>query len=106
MLSGVGGRRRAQVELLLVLFMQLLFIRLPVQLGRLERVRMRFRVRFLAGVARVQVVERTVRGMLPKNRIGRQMARKLRVLAGPDHPHVAQSPEPTDLGLKRAEAEA
>lgn len=54
----------------------------------------------------VQVVERAVRGMLPKNRIGRQMGRKLRVLAGPDHPHVAQSPEPTDLGLTRAQAEA
>ena len=34
-----------------------------------------------------------VRGMLPKNRLGRQMLKKLRVYAGSEHPHVAQSPE-------------
>lgn len=37
-------------------------------------------------------VRRTVRGMLPKNRLGRQMIRKLKVYAGPDHPHAAQQP--------------
>jgi large subunit ribosomal protein L13 len=34
-----------------------------------------------------------VRGMLPKNRLGRNMVKKLKVYAGPEHPHVAQRPE-------------
>jgi large subunit ribosomal protein L13 len=37
-------------------------------------------------------VEKAVKGMLPKNRLGRAMARKLHVVAGPDHPHAAQQP--------------
>jgi large subunit ribosomal protein L13 len=37
-------------------------------------------------------VEKAVRGMLPKNRLGRAMGRKLHVVAGPDHPHQAQQP--------------
>jgi large subunit ribosomal protein L13 len=37
-------------------------------------------------------VEKAVRGMLPKNRLGRAMSRKLHVVAGPDHPHRAQQP--------------
>jgi large subunit ribosomal protein L13 len=41
-----------------------------------------------------QVVETAVRGMLPKNSIGRASLRKLKVYAGPDHPHVAQQPKP------------
>jgi large subunit ribosomal protein L13 len=41
-----------------------------------------------------KAVEKAVRGMLPKNKLGRQMARKLRVYAGPDHPHEAQQPKP------------
>lgn len=41
-----------------------------------------------------QVVERAVRGMLPHNRLGRQLIRKLKVYAGPDHPHEAQQPRP------------
>jgi large subunit ribosomal protein L13 len=41
-----------------------------------------------------QVVEKAVTGMLPKTRLGRQMARKLKVYAGPDHPHAAQQPQP------------
>jgi large subunit ribosomal protein L13 len=44
------------------------------------------------------VVERAVRGMLPKNRLGRAMLRKLNVYEGPDHPHRAQSPIPLKLG--------
>ncbi|MFO7547304.1 MAG: 50S ribosomal protein L13 [Acidimicrobiia bacterium] len=40
------------------------------------------------------ILERAVRGMLPKNRLGRHMARKLKVYAGPDHPHAAQQPQP------------
>ena len=41
-----------------------------------------------------QVVEQAVKGMLPKGPLGRQMARKLKVYAGPEHPHAAQSPQP------------
>ncbi len=44
-----------------------------------------------------EAVRRTVRGMLPKNRLGRQMLRKLKVYAGPLHPHEAQQPQPLDI---------
>ncbi len=44
-----------------------------------------------------RAVEFAVRGMLPKNRLGRKMTKKLKVYAGPDHPHKAQRPEPLDL---------
>lgn len=47
------------------------------------------------------VIERAVRGMLPKNRLGRRMIRKLKVYPGPDHPHRAQSPEALDFGLRK-----
>ncbi len=50
------------------------------------------------------VVERAVRGMLPKNRLGRKMARKLKVYAGPDHPHAAQQPEPLELSIRKVES--
>lgn len=39
-----------------------------------------------------QVVEAAVKGMLPKNKLGRQMGTKLKVYAGTDHPHAAQQP--------------
>lgn len=45
-----------------------------------------------------RVVEKAIRGMLPKNRLGRQMAGKLRVYGGPEHPHVAQNPIPLRPG--------
>ena len=38
-----------------------------------------------------------VRGMLPKNRLGRRMIKKLKIYAGPQHPHQAQSPEAIEL---------
>ena len=38
--------------------------------------------------------EKAIKGMLPKNRLGQQMAAKLKVYAGPEHPHAAQSPTP------------
>ncbi len=38
-----------------------------------------------------------VRGMLPKNRLGRKMIKKLKVYAGPDHPHSAQQPQPLEF---------
>ena len=41
-----------------------------------------------------EVVRRAVRGMLPRNRLGEQMSRKLHVYAGGEHPHAAQKPEP------------
>jgi large subunit ribosomal protein L13 len=40
-----------------------------------------------------RVIEEAVRGMLPKNSLGRKLFRKLKVYAGPDHPHAAQKPE-------------
>jgi large subunit ribosomal protein L13 len=43
-------------------------------------------------------VEKAIRGMLPKNRLGRQMIKKLHVVAGPEHPHQAQKPVPYTLG--------
>ena len=44
-----------------------------------------------------KVLMQAVKGMLPKNSLGRQMLRKLRVFAGPDHTHQAQMPEALDL---------
>lgn len=41
-----------------------------------------------------ELVERAVRGMLPKNSVGRSAIKKLKVYAGPDHPHAAQQPRP------------
>jgi len=41
-----------------------------------------------------EVIRRAVKGMLPRNRLGVQMLRKLKVYAGPEHPHQAQKPEP------------
>lgn len=43
------------------------------------------------------VVEKAIKGMLPHTKLGRKMAKKLRVYAGPDHPHHAQKPEPLEL---------
>jgi large subunit ribosomal protein L13 len=44
-----------------------------------------------------RAIEKAVKGMLPANRLGRAMIKKLRVYAGPDHPHGAQSPRVLDL---------
>ncbi|MDZ7779355.1 MAG: 50S ribosomal protein L13 [Gemmatimonadota bacterium] len=44
-----------------------------------------------------RVIELAVKGMLPKNALGRDMRRKLKVYAGADHPHQGQQPEPLDL---------
>jgi len=40
-----------------------------------------------------RIVEWAIKGMLPKTKLGKKMARKLKVYAGPDHPHEAQQPE-------------
>lgn len=45
-----------------------------------------------------RAVEKAVRGMLPKNSLGRAMLKKLKVYAGPDHPHAAQKPVPYEIG--------
>ena len=45
----------------------------------------------------VEMVERAVKGMLPHNRLGRQMGKKLFVYAGSEHPHMAQKPEVMEI---------
>ena len=52
------------------------------------------------------VVRDAIRGMLPKNRLGRQMATKLKVYRGAEHPHAAQAPTPLDLPAARRQASA
>lgn len=47
-----------------------------------------------------RVIETAVRGMLPKNKLGRAMFRKLKVYAGPTHPHQAQQPKPLAIEEK------
>ena len=49
-----------------------------------------------------EIVRQSIRGMLPKNRLGRQQLSKLQVYAGPSHPHEAQKPIP--LEIKHAQA--
>jgi large subunit ribosomal protein L13 len=44
-----------------------------------------------------RVIELAVKGMLPKNKLGRAMLKKLKVYAGPDHPHQAQQPKPLEV---------
>jgi large subunit ribosomal protein L13 len=44
-----------------------------------------------------EVLRAAVKGMLPKNRLARQQINKLKIYAGPDHPHQAQAPEPLKL---------
>ena len=44
-----------------------------------------------------KAIERAVWGMLPKNRLGRQMLKKLKVYAGPEHPHKAQKAQPFEI---------
>ncbi len=44
-----------------------------------------------------EMIRMAVKGMLPKNSLGRQMLRKLKIYAGPKHPHEAQNPTPLEL---------
>ena len=44
-----------------------------------------------------RAIEKAVWGMLPKNRLGRQMLKKLKVYTGPNHPHTAQKPQPLPI---------
>ena len=47
-------------------------------------------------------IRRSVRGMLPKGPLGRQQIKKLKVYAGPDHPHAAQQPTPLEIAGAKA----
>jgi large subunit ribosomal protein L13 len=47
-----------------------------------------------------ELLRRAVKGMLPKNRLGRKVFKKLKVYAGPDHPHEAQQPEQIQVSYK------
>ena len=51
----------------------------------------------LRGRRPTRLIELAVRGMLPKNRLGRKQLKKLKIYAGTDHPHAAQQPQPLDL---------
>ena len=44
-----------------------------------------------------EVIRKAVKGMLPRNRLGRAQLLKLKVYAGPEHPHAAQSPQPLEV---------
>ena len=44
-----------------------------------------------------EIIRLAVKGMLPRTRLGRQQLRKLKVYAGPDHPHAAQQPAPMEV---------
>jgi large subunit ribosomal protein L13 len=44
-----------------------------------------------------EVIRKAVKGMLPRNRLARKQITKLKVYAGPDHPHVAQQPQPMEI---------
>ncbi|MFO7171970.1 MAG: 50S ribosomal protein L13 [Bacillota bacterium] len=56
-----------------------------------------FTARWMIENRPTRVIELAVWGMLPKNRLGRKMFRKLKVYAGPEHPHAAQKPEPLEI---------
>jgi len=44
-----------------------------------------------------EILRRAVKGMMPRTRLGRQQIRKLKIYAGPEHPHEAQAPEPYEV---------
>jgi large subunit ribosomal protein L13 len=49
-----------------------------------------------------EAVRRTIKGMLPKTRLGRAQASKLKVYGGPTHPHAAQKPQPLEIAHAKA----
>lgn len=51
-----------------------------------------------------RVVEKAVKGMLPRNRLGRAMGAKLKVYAGPEHPHAGQVPQRYSITARKVEA--
>ncbi len=48
-----------------------------------------------------RIVEAAVRGMLPKNRLGRRLITKLKVYPGAEHPHASQQPKPLELAVRK-----
>ena len=54
----------------------------------------------LLGRRPADAVRRTIRGMVPKTRLGRQQLSKLKIYAGPVHPHAAQNPQPLELDAR------
>ena len=44
-----------------------------------------------------EILRKAVKGMMPRTRLGRQQFRKLKIYAGPEHPHEAQAPEPYEV---------
>ena len=58
-----------------------------------------FSYRDMMATKPVKVVESAIKGMLPHNSLGNQMARKLKVYAGPEHTHQAQVPEVLELNI-------
>lgn len=51
-----------------------------------------------------RIIEKAVKGMLPKNRLGRAMGRKLKVYPGADHPHGSQAPTPLEFDVRKVES--
>jgi len=51
-----------------------------------------------------ELIKKAVRGMLPKNKLGRKMASKLKVYTGPDHPHQAQKPKVRQLSIRKVDS--
>ena len=49
------------------------------------------------------IIERAVRGMLPKNKLGKKIGKKIKAYAGPDHPHAAQQPKELVLDIRKVE---
>ena len=47
-----------------------------------------------------EIIRHAVKGMMPKGKLGRQMFKKLKVYAGPEHPHAAQQPEKLELNIR------
>src|SRR5687767_5865515 len=47
-----------------------------------------------------EVIRKAVRGMMPRNRLGRKQLTKLKVYAGPDHPHAPQQPQPMEIATR------
>jgi large subunit ribosomal protein L13 len=56
-----------------------------------------FTFRQMLGRNPIYPVEHAVKGMLPKNRLGRKLFKNMKVYAGPDHPHAAQKPEQLEI---------
>ncbi|HLF86649.1 MAG TPA: 50S ribosomal protein L13 [Nitrospiria bacterium] len=48
-----------------------------------------------------EVVSMAIKGMLPKNRLGKAMAKKLKIYGGPEHPHQAQTPEVLEIEMRK-----